>query len=831
VSAELTFPSILWLLPVIAVLTCVCYLWKRNSYIALALRIISLSAFILALAEPLQKKITTTNKAVAIFDVSTSVPSQAKTEMANKIIEYAKSNNSKIETYAFAASASEDSTTIDANTTTQQALSAIERTAVKLKNNKSNIYKSLEQVALQTGAGSILLLSDGNEEQQVESISKNFSVFPVIINDALFLKKDLSIADLSAPTTIKSGDKAKLKVVVRNNSDIEQSETITLALDGEEFRTKQVTVAPNSQKLVTVNTNEIKGGKHKVTASLSKSKQVVHSWVTAHEKSKTLLLSGETEDERVLSTLIRLKGYKLESIIAGSQAFPEDLTPYSTIIFNNIAKAQLPRDFLEKIKSYANQGGGVLLLGGNRSYGLGGYIDSQLEQISPLKFTPPQAEKRRLINAIALVMDKSGSMAEQNKIVSAKKAALSSIESLKDEDYITVIGFDFAPFVIIDLQKIAIVKQTAEARLRNLTAVGKTNLLPALAAARQKLSNSPASRKHIIVLSDGKFPLESDLYVDEINKLRQNGVTVSAVALGSEADVPFMKLLARYGKGAFYQAIDGSSLPEIFVEDIKVSTQENSLNEQMNFPIAIGPAGILSTTIEKYRPLRGFVETLPKSGSSLELITKNKNQAFPILASWQYGKGNVIAFTSDANGRWSGPWLSWDKFSVFWGELLQKLQPKENQQKDVEFDLRYKVQGNKLKLDLAIYGQDQSVSGVVNNLKQNINFTPAAKGKYYAELELKKEDDYFFDINVGQTKLPEIGINVNMIGEISGNGINLEYLLNLAKLSGGEVNPEKIASRQLVNTDAKHLHLPLIIFGFFIVLFEAFIRESRTTKN
>ena len=137
---------------------------------------------------------------------------------------------------------------------------------------------------------------------------------------------------------------------------------------------------------------------------------------------------------------------------------------------------------------------------------------------------------------------------------------------------------------------------------------------------------------------------DSDAYADEINALRKDGVTVSAVALGIEADVPFMKTVAKYGKGAFYHTLDPQQLPQIFVHDIKVSTGEQTMKEAQEFPVGIGPAGITSATIDRYPPLKGFVETLPKKGSNLELITRDETQVFPILASWKYGAGKVIAF-------------------------------------------------------------------------------------------------------------------------------------------------------------------------------------------
>ena len=307
----------------------------------------------------------------------------------------------------------------------------------------------------------------------------------------------------------------------------------------------------------------------------------------------------------------------------------------------------MPANFLSNLKKYVSKGGSLLTIGGNRSYAQGGYKNTELETITPITFSPPKKKQRRLVNAIALVLDKSGSMIQQNKIGSAKKAALSSINSLKPDDYITVIGFDHAPFVIIDIAKISSVRGNAENRLRNLTAVGKTNLLPALSAARQKLASSPASRKHIIVLSDGKFPLSSDLYFNEIKKLGQKGITVSTVALGLQANVPFLKLLAKSGKGAFYHTVNATSLPEIFVEDINVNVKQEK-TKQTDFAVNIGPSGVKSTRITSYPSLKGFVETKPKKGSNQELTTKEGSNSYPILSSWRYKKGKVTSYTSDS---------------------------------------------------------------------------------------------------------------------------------------------------------------------------------------
>jgi len=109
---------------------------------------------------------------------------------------------------------------------------------------------------------------------------------------------------------------------------------------------------------------------------------------------------------------------------------------------------------------------------------------------------------------------------------------------------VAIIGFDNAPLSVMELQKVSLARGNAEQRLRNLTAKGGTNLLPGLALARLRLSRAEAGKKHILVLSDGIFPHSSNSFVREINQIKSEGITMSTIALGLDADVPFLKMLA-----------------------------------------------------------------------------------------------------------------------------------------------------------------------------------------------------------------------------------------------------------------------------------------------
>ena len=112
--------------------------------------------------------------------------------------------------------------------------------------------------------------------------------------------------------------------------------------------------------------------------------QEEHRWISVKEKEKILLLSGSAEDEKVLNELLRYKGYGLQAVVAdGKTNVPLDFSNFASIVLNNVANCELPHEFLPALKAFVEAGGGLLLIGGDKSYGLGGYINTPLEEIAP----------------------------------------------------------------------------------------------------------------------------------------------------------------------------------------------------------------------------------------------------------------------------------------------------------------------------------------------------------------------------------------------------------------------------------------------------------------
>ena len=849
---QLDHPDVLWVSVLIAAL----FVWQlavgKIRVLPAVLRCLLLLSLCLALSSPTVIERETKESLIALVDVSGSIPKDASQKMAQSLSQFSVKNRD-IEVISFASSASQP-TTLSGKLSAKTLEETIFESSSDIVRDETNIASALETAAKRSKSTPILLFTDGfSTTGNAAKVSRRMGlqskpVFPILLEADTFSREGLAISSLFSAVTAQAGDREKIYASIKNSLSESQNTVVEFWLEDKKLSERKLVVEAGKEERLEILTPELKGGLQRIRAVLRNSdgtSSTRHRWISVKEKSKLLVLHGGNEDKSQLYELIRLKGYSAEHIVTdGSSKVPVDFSRFSAVVINNVAKRQLPNGFLESLNSFAKKGGGVLLVGGDKSYGLGDYIKTPLEKLSPLKFKPPQTKKKRLKVAVALVMDKSGSMGEQGRLLAAKRAAVLSVESLKDEDYITVIGFDHAPFLLVDISTVRDAKQEISKRLQSLTPSGQTNLLPALGMARQKLIRSRASRKHMIVLSDGQFSNSNSIYLNEINELKRESITISTVALGSEADLPFLRYLAQTGNGAFHHTLDPSRLPEIFVEDIKGATGEETMAERQLFPVGIGPGGLSSTRVKGYPVLKGFVETLPKKGSTLELITKRDKKIYPILASWRYGKGRVAAFTSDANGRWSQRWLRWPKFVTFWNDILDWIRSgATGRVADIDFDLRYSLSQGVLSFELVVYDENLRnappppiVSTIIapRGEQSSPSFSAAAPGRFKAEISNPESGDYKLSIRYGTTDLPPIGITLHddSFGERSGRGINYAALEAMAKNSGGALNPEpgelKLSKSESMTKRA--LYLPLLALAFILVLLEAVVRERLLPK-
>lgn len=564
-----------------------------------------------------------------------------------------------------------------------------------------------------------------------------------------------------------------------------------------------------------------------------------HVYVASKSRAKVLLLSGSTEDDQTLADALTMQSFTLDRR-RGSldpSALPS-LTDQQVIILQNIPADELSDDFQQAVRDFVvTKGGALIMIGGNKSFGLGHFKGTPIESVLPVSLTPPRKDEKRLHVAVQLVIDKSRSMSFQSRLQFAKEASREVVRNLKDEDFVGVIGFDTTPFVVFPIKQVGGNRDHALNRIGTLFSTGRTNLYPALEEARRGLMQIQAGRKHIIVVTDGKLPDEGPHYFELISRLRLNNITLSTVMLGGEAGIEFLREMADRGGGSFYHSPSAETLPRIFLQDVKIASGEQTLQEAKEFYVQRAPGDLSLVSLSTFPPLLGFVQTEPRSGADLELLVGNNRGYFPLLARQAFGKGIGVAFTSDANGRWSRNWVRWPGFSNFWRELIENVLPKEEGKELQDFQLSHALHGNVLALELHVFQREaESVQFSVDITTPDGTDTHAAfertntPGIFRASLPARSAGKYVVKLLSDEYRVPQLAFEVppDLFGESSSLGWNRALLHMLAERSDGAINPtpDELRSTRAVEKYFTPLAPWLLLLAVFFLIIEIALREG-----
>ena len=380
-----------------------------------------------------------------------------------------------------------------------------------------------------------------------------------------------------------------------------------------------------------------------------------------------LYIEGEAGEAGYLSDAMEKEGIRLHT--RSPEAFPrnlQELAGYDGVVVSDVPAHRFTDDAMGLIRDYVEQlGGGFVMIGGQNSFGVGGYYRTPIEDVLPVRMKAPDQEER-YATALALVIDRSGSMSGQ-KIEICKSAAIATAELLSKKDYITVVSFDSNARLIVPITR-ASARTSITSQISTLNAGGGTNIMPGMTAAQAELAKVKAKVKHMIVLTDGHSG--GGGYQQLAASLRGSGVTVSTVAVGQGAAGALLQTIAAAGGGKFYQTVDPTNIPKIFTQDAMVH-MGRLIREESFLPKQVELHPMLKGINASEAPaLLGYVTTNRKATAQFPLVT---HRGDPLLAHWQYGLGKVTAFTSDCKSRWAALWVSsWSGYSQFWAQILRE---------------------------------------------------------------------------------------------------------------------------------------------------------------
>src|SRR4029079_16147635 len=248
-----------------------------------------------------------------------------------------------------------------------------------------------------------------------------------------------------------------------------------------------------------------------------------------------------------LQAMLRRANFAVEVRSASALPQPARLSGYAGVVLYDVAATSFSLDQQKTLLTYiAEQGHGLLVLGGQTGYSRGGYTDSSLEQALPVWSKPPERKEDAPL-ALLLILDRSASMdrSEDTTVTTAtnmqmvKQAAILATRELHPQDHVGVLTFDRRSDWLVTVSRIDEIGQaTVEDRISRLTAEGGTDIYGALVKGLDGITQVPATLTNIGMLSDGQS-LDAN-YQALADRLRLENVGLSTVAVGHDADTDLM---------------------------------------------------------------------------------------------------------------------------------------------------------------------------------------------------------------------------------------------------------------------------------------------------
>lgn len=386
--------------------------------------------------------------------------------------------------------------------------------------------------------------------------------------------------------------------------------------------------------------------------------------VQVRGRPRLLVLHDDTRELRSWARALDEQGVEID--VRGRLGLPnsmDEILAFDAVIISNLPATDMSPRQMEMLRQYVvDYGGGLVMLGSENSFGLGGYFKTPVEEVLPL-ISRFEREKEKPSLAMVLVIDKSGSM-QGVPIALARQAAKAAVELLSMRDMVGVIGFDGQPQMICELRSAAEAHAICDS-IDSLQAGGGTYMYPAMVSARDMLEVAPAKIRHMIVLSDGHTqPADHQSLAQEASDA---GITVSTVALGG-ADKQLLASIAELGRGRYYETDDPSTVPQIFTKETMQATK-SAIKEDLYGMVRVGDHPVLSGFPEDELPfVLGYVMTEVKPTAQLLLAAETGD---PLLAVARFGLGTGMAYTSDLTERWGGEWLASESCGKFWAQTLR----------------------------------------------------------------------------------------------------------------------------------------------------------------
>lgn len=297
---------------------------------------------------------------------------------------------------------------------------------------------------------------------------------------------------------------------------------------------------------------------------------------------------------------------------------------------------------------------------------------------------------------LALVVDSSYSMNQQNHFRVAKQVATRLAGLLGEGDQVCLVTFYGEAKLVLQptdgSNRAVISKAIDDLRVQQGTLIGS-----GLYNAYQIIENLPYSQKQVMLITDGaNFGSDPHDPVEVAAEMYNAGITTSVFDVGrktgDDSGGTLLEHISQTGHGDLYLSDNQEDLNEDLFKEIVDSQTEQVIQEDTTVRVSRASDSVLDDIDVRNIPqISGFVNSRAKLSATTVLQaeyrrTENASaRPVPLYSYWNYGNGKVSTFTGAFAGKWVEGWESAGILETFSRNVLQTALP--SQKTDYPFVL------------------------------------------------------------------------------------------------------------------------------------------------
>ena len=243
------------------------------------------------------------------------------------------------------------------------------------------------------------------------------------------------------------------------------------------------------------------------------------------------------------------------------------------------------------------------------------------EAVLQVGFSTALASDRQQLPPVnlALVIDKSGSMADADKLSRVKEALLTLVNQLRETDTLSIVVFDSEAAVLRPAREVGD-REEVRRLIRSIEPGSSTNIHAGLVLGyREALRHfKREGTNRVVLLTDGianQGVTDPAQIARDSLSFNDRGVDLSTIGVGLDLNKDLLRQLAKSGRGLFHFVADAQDIDKVFLKEVQSLVAP--VASEPNLEIEYGP-GLELAQVYGYEPER--------SAGGLKIKLDNMNQ-------------------------------------------------------------------------------------------------------------------------------------------------------------------------------------------------------------